>query len=118
MSGKRVEVTDFEQIVGLDSLWTISLVSENERAREEARALLVDLHLRLDSGYKPAARKTIMDTFIDRSMNVLLNASKAEPGTGAERKALNVIQVLTEFLNRYEGKKPIKPDLKSAAGQY
>jgi len=32
---------------------------------------------------------------------------------GAERKLMSLIQVLSEFLNRYEGKKPIKPELKA-----
>ena len=91
MSGKKIEVTDLEHLIGLDSLWTISLVTENERAREESRELLVDLHLRLDSGYKPSTRRAIMQSFIDRSMAVLQEASKADTTAAAERKALNVI---------------------------
>lgn len=53
-------VVNFEELVGLDSLWRISFECENEKAREESRELLVDLHLRLDGSYTPAARQSIM----------------------------------------------------------
>jgi hypothetical protein len=58
----------------MDSLWSISFDSESEKAREEARELLVDLHLRLGASYKPDAKKGIMQALIDRSMALLLEA--------------------------------------------
>lgn len=113
-----MEVSNFEHLIGLDGLWRISLESENEKARDASRELLVDLHLRLDSSYDPAAKRGIMQSFIDRSMSILLEASRADQGPSSERTALNVIQVLSEFLDRYEGRKPVKPELKVAAMQY
>ena len=61
----------------MDSLWCISFESENERARDESRELLVDLHLRLEAGYKPEARRSIMQGFIDRAMGILSETGKA-----------------------------------------
>lgn len=60
----------------MDSLWQISFQSQNEKVRDESRELLVDLHLRLDQGYKPATKKSIMQGFIDRSMNILKDSTK------------------------------------------
>jgi len=115
---KKIEVTKFEDMIGMDSLWQISIDSENERARDESRELLVDIHLRLDQSYEQAARRGIMEAFVDRSMQMLLDTSKEPRSEVTERKSLNVINVLAEFLDRYEGRKPIKPDYKPAGMHY
>jgi hypothetical protein len=73
-SRKKIEVTDFAKLIGMDSLWSISFDSESDKARDEARELLVDLHLRLSADYESEAKKAIMQAFIDRCM-VLLRAS-------------------------------------------
>ena len=44
---KKLEIKEFEQLVGLDTLWQLCFESQNEKAREESRELLVDIHLRL-----------------------------------------------------------------------
>jgi len=67
-SGKKLEVINFESLIGMGTLWNISFESENEKARDESRELLVDLHLRLGSEYKPDDKRSIMRSFIDRSM--------------------------------------------------
>jgi hypothetical protein len=59
-----------------------------------------------------------MQSFIDKSMSILVQASTDTASPAPERKALNVIEALAQFLDRYEGKKPIKPELKSVAMQY
>jgi len=41
---KSLEVIAFDRLVGLDSLWKILLESQNEKAIEESRELLVDLY--------------------------------------------------------------------------
>jgi hypothetical protein len=51
-------------------------------------------------------------------MRILVEASEDIKGLGAERKALSVIQVLAQFLDRYEGIKPVKPELKTLAMNY
>ena len=84
-------MTNFESLVGMDSLWCITFESENERARDESRELLVDLHLRLDGKYKPEARRGIMQGFIDRAMGILSETGKGNKEENTERKALNAI---------------------------
>lgn len=59
-----------------------------------------------------------MQGFIDRSMSILRDSTKAVVDDGSVLIALSVVQVLAEFLDRYEGKKPIKPELKPAVMQY
>ena len=110
---RRVEVHSFENLVGLDSLWRITFDSDNEKAREESGELLVDLHLRLVTAYDAAARRKTMLSFIDQSMKLMVELGGEIKAEGAERKLMSLIQVLSEFLNRYEGKKPIKPELKA-----
>jgi hypothetical protein len=46
---KRLRVVDFNQLIGLDTLWRISIESENDKVREESMDLLVDLHLKFDN---------------------------------------------------------------------
>lgn len=49
-----------------------------------------------------------MGSFIEKCMQNLKEIK-------SEARALNVIRTLSEMLDRYEGKKPIIPDYKSAA---
>lgn len=114
----RVEVRDFEHLVGLDSLWRITFDSDNEKAREESGDLLVDLHLRLAPTYDAPARRQIMLAFIDRSFKLMAELSRDIKADGSELKLLSIIQVLSKFLNKYEGKKPIKPELRALAMQF
>lgn len=103
----------------MDSLWCISVEAQNEKARDESRELLVDLHLRLGGNeYSAGVRQQIMQGFVDRSMSILREASKADSQAGTNRSALSVVHVLSDFLDRYEGKKQVKPELKQAAMQY
>ena len=41
-------VINYDQLIGLDTLWHIAIESENDRVKEESMDLLVDLHLKLD----------------------------------------------------------------------
>ena len=45
---KKMRVLNFNSLIGLDTLWSISIESENEKVREESMDLLVDLHLKFD----------------------------------------------------------------------
>lgn len=53
---RKIEIRDFEQLIGLDSLWSISFDCDNEKARDEARELLVDIHLKLSTKYDLEAK--------------------------------------------------------------
>lgn len=46
---KKLIVINFNQIIGLDALWQISIANENDKAREESMDLYVDIHLKLAS---------------------------------------------------------------------
>jgi hypothetical protein len=48
-----------------------------------------------------------MRAYLDRAMSLL-----AEYQEGTERKARSIIQAVIDLLDRYEGKKPIRPELK------
>jgi hypothetical protein len=52
-------------------LWSISFDCENEKARDDARELLVDIHLKLGSKYDLEAKQNIMKAFVARSMQLL-----------------------------------------------
>jgi hypothetical protein len=45
---KRPRVTDFGGLLGIRSLWEISLKAENVKVRELCSSLLVDMHLKLE----------------------------------------------------------------------
>ena len=60
-----MEVTEFDKLVGLETLWQLSFESQNEKARDESRELLVDLHLRLGTSYDLDQRREIMKKFVD-----------------------------------------------------
>lgn len=109
---KKLEVVDFSKLVGLDTLWQLSFESRNDKARDESRELLVDVHLRLGNSYDMDSRRGIMSKFVQRAMEVLTDASNNIKNDNSEQKALSVVQALSEFLDRYEGKRPIKPEMK------
>jgi hypothetical protein len=44
-----MKVKNYGKLLGLDTLWKISIESENEKVREESMDLLVDLHLKFDA---------------------------------------------------------------------
>ena len=53
-----------------------------------------------------------MQQFVQKAISVIVEASNNMDSKRAEQKTLSVVQILSQFLDRYEGKKPIKPDLK------
>lgn len=46
---RKMRVLNYNNLIGLDTLWRIAIESENEKSREECMDLLVDLHLKFDS---------------------------------------------------------------------
>ena len=94
------------------------LECKNEKAIEESRELLVDLHLRLSHKYQKEDKSQILSSFIEKCMKVLLQYKDQMEKGDIAFKLLNVVKILSEFLDRYEGKKPRKPDIKVSAFQY
>lgn len=88
---KKIEVNKFEKLIGLTSLWRISFDSDNEKAREDSRELLVDLHLRLGPQYKQQTKRQIMQSFIRSTMSTIEESYKNIKDPACEKKALNGI---------------------------
>jgi len=98
-------VREYANLVGLDTLKRIAVESENERSREESMDLLVDLHLKFDPQIvNQEAQMQIWGSFIDECMHQL----------DSENQTLvsNTLQLLSKLLDRYEGKKTLKAEMK------
>ena len=61
----KLNVVDFEALLGLDALWTYAVQTKNEKARLLMTELLVDAHLQFNEELvTPEARKHIPGNFI------------------------------------------------------
>ena len=89
---KVSKTTNFGGLKGLKSLWEISLKAENAKAREHCQGVLIDVHLKLQ---EPDDLVTI--EFVNNCMNNSNNEG--------------VISLLSTFMDRYEGKKDLKPEM-------
>jgi len=47
-NGRSLFVVNFGRLIGLDTLWQITVESENEKVKVESMDLLVDLHIKFD----------------------------------------------------------------------
>ena len=45
----KFKVVQFDKLIGMDALWKMALLSQNEKAKEISQSLLVALHLKLGS---------------------------------------------------------------------
>ena len=69
---KRVEIIRYEELKGMDTLWRLTFEAQNEKAREESRELLIDVHLRLRLSYDQQDEKIkIKNLFIKKAMDEL-----------------------------------------------
>jgi hypothetical protein len=92
-------------LVGLDTLRRIAVETENERSREESMDLLVDLHLKFDPAkISQEEQLSIWSSFIEYCMQALDSEN--------DTLVSNTLQLLSKFLDRYEGKKALKQELK------
>jgi len=66
--------------------------------------LLVDLHLKFDTRVPNEEQKQIWVNFIEKCMSNLESENTC--------LVCNTITLLGRFLDRYEGKRPLKPELK------
>lgn len=89
----------------MDTLKRIAVESENERSREESMDLLVDLLLKVDNQKVTIEEQhKIWSEFVDENMHLL--------DSDNEVLVSNTLQLLSKFLDRYEGKKTLKPEMK------
>jgi hypothetical protein len=87
----------------MDTLWNIALHASNEKVKEVVHELLVDLHLKFDHANVTQEHKAqVLSKFIDRCMQELENE------TSNGKKA--AVQLISLFLDRYEGIRPILPE--------
>ena len=88
----------------METLWHICIESANEKVRDESMDLLVDLHIKIGPEVPEKEQESIWLNFIEHCMKKL--------DSDAEYIMINTIQILIKFLDRYEGKKPVKQDQK------
>ena len=96
-------VVDFMGLVGISTLWDIVLNAVEEKVRDMGVNMLVDLHLRLSDNTEPEDAINTWKQFINRCMDRLVPGS--DPVTIS-----NTVELLAQFLDRYDGKKPIRPE--------
>lgn len=108
---KKIIVSDYEKLIGLEPLRQIATESENERTRDDSMDLLVDLHLKFDSEKINVEHQSqIWSNFIQSCMQQLESPD--------DRLVSNTIQLLSKFLDRYEGKKTLKTENKVSYGGF
>ena len=96
---------DHQNLIGMDTLKRIAVESENERSREESMDLLVDLLLKVDNQKVTIEEQhKIWSEVVDENMHLL--------DSDNEVLVSNTLQLLSKFLDRYEGKKTLKPEMK------
>lgn len=104
-------VSEYEKLIGLEPLRQIAIESENERTKEDSMDLLVDLHLKFDAEKITVEHQSkIWGDFIQSCMQQLDSAD--------DRLVSNTLQLLSKFLDRYEGKKTFKAETKVAYGGF
>ena len=107
-----MRVYSFEGIVGIEPLWEICILSTNQKAMEESMELLVNLHLKFDNGITIEEQKEVWKKFIDHCMNIL--AQEAANINNNQLKITALLKLIILFLDKYEGKKAIKPESRMA----
>lgn len=108
---KKVIVCFYDKLIGLEPLRQIAIESENERIKDDSMDLLVDLHLKFDTDRISLERQSQIWT------GFIANCFK-ELDSQDDRVVSNTIQLLSKFLDRYEGKKTIKSDQKVSYGGF
>jgi hypothetical protein len=85
-------------IIGLDSLWDIVMMSQDEKVKEDSLNLLCVLHLNLDDQhYEQEQKFEIWKRFVHRCLQNL----KLENDKGTINSA---IHCLIKFFNIYDGR--------------
>ncbi|CDW78729.1 UNKNOWN [Stylonychia lemnae] len=100
---KRMRVINHDKLIGLDTLWRMAVESENEKSKEESMDLLVELHLKFDQSLSIPEQHKVWLGFINKCVKNLDSAD--------DNLVANTIQLLSRFIDKYEGKRPLKPDV-------
>lgn len=66
-----MRVVKFDSLIGMETLWRISIECENEKSREESMDLLVDLHLKFDQQVSYDEQLKIWTNFTENCMKNL-----------------------------------------------
>ncbi len=64
----KFKVTNFDKLIGMDALWKMALLSQNEKAKEISQSLLVALHLKLGTQTAPELKQEVIGTFVKKCM--------------------------------------------------
>jgi len=104
-SHSTFKVVNFKELLGVGHLWDITIQSEVDRTRDEAIDFLVDVHIRQDPRVPPEEAKEIQQGFLEKCFQVLEDPDMITCYH-------TPIQLIIKLLDKFEGKKPIKPELK------
>lgn len=113
-----LEVNNFEEIIGLESLWQLAIESSVEKTRQDSRQILVLLHLKLCQNYTDEDKRAVMTKFLKKCLQFLKQATTRsdteKPMSEDQRtaKILSIIRIIHQFMHKFEGRKPIKPEFK------
>lgn len=110
---KKIKVLKFDDLLGMETLWKIALHSPHEKVKEVVHELLVDLHLKFDHNNVTLEHKAVViNRFIEQCM---LELEATESFSESQNGGKGAIQLISLFLDRYEGKRPIMPEASIAS---
>ena len=120
LSRGKLKVLEFEKLIGMDALWKMALLSQNDKAKEISQELLVALHFKFDNQVATKDyKKQVVESFVRRCMDILgreaqppgdggMVATNDNSGSSLDSEKKTVTQLLSLFLDRYEGIRVLK----------
>jgi len=66
---KKMKILRFDQLLGMDTLWSIALHAGSEKVKEVVHELLVDLHLKFDhANVTQEHKQAVINVFVEKCM--------------------------------------------------
>lgn len=104
---RRIAIINFQNIVGLDTLWKMPRLAVNSAVADKAQDFLVTVHLRLDFNLTTEEKKEILGNYVISSMDTLgdvCHEMKDQKVSGdSEKEYINqLVSGLSSFIDRIE----------------
>jgi hypothetical protein len=101
---ERLAVVNLNGLQGLDGLWSIAIMCENARVRDQCRDFLVDLYLKIKAK-SPQQKKQVNELFPQRCFAHFKNAN------GRPDHQLNCLALIKCFITRFDGDHIVEEDM-------